>query len=166
MSTRTRTRMDRLLTMPKEVFVCNVHPILHLRLTSIDAMEWTSSVIRMWNFGRGNIPADISSGSPDPSKWGLPAFTTAGGSCNNIDDFFKSHQVTFDTTFCGNWAGQQSIWQQTSCYDPNKYPTCNSYVAANPSVYEDAYWLIKSLKVYQSTPGSTSSSSTSSSTIS
>lgn len=114
------------------------------------AMEWTSDVIQVWNFGANSIPKDIKSGEPDPSKWGKPTFTTAQGKCD-IDSHFKNHKVVLDTTFCGNWAGQSQIWEATSCYDRVKYPTCNSYVAANPEKFKDAYWLINGLKVYKKT---------------
>ncbi|KAF7889742.1 uncharacterized protein EAF02_002157 [Botrytis sinoallii] len=112
------------------------------------AMQWTSDVIRMWNFGPDAIPADITAGTPDPSTWDLPAFTTEGGVCN-IDGLFANHKIIFDTTFCGVYAGKTGFWQETTCYDAEKYPTCDSYVGANPEAYKEAYWLINSVKVYQ-----------------
>ncbi|TGO88463.1 hypothetical protein BPOR_0161g00170 [Botrytis porri] len=109
------------------------------------AMQWTSDVIRMWNFGPHAIPADITAGTPDPSTWDLPAFTTEGGVCN-IDGLFANHKIIFDTTFCGVYAGKIGIWQETTCYDAEKYPTCDSYVGANPEAYKESYWLINSVK--------------------
>jgi hypothetical protein len=35
-------------------------------------MQWTSSFIKIFFFPRNAIPADITSGNPDPTKWGLP----------------------------------------------------------------------------------------------
>lgn len=134
-------------------------------------MEWTSDVIQVWNFAAGNIPSDLASGSPDTSKWGIPTFTTTGG-IGDIDSHFKDHKMVIDTTFCGNWAGKDYLWQATSCYDKEKYPTCSTYVAANPAKYADSYWLINSVKVYQKTDANAtasdwpaSSTSTSASTI-
>ncbi|RAL65983.1 hypothetical protein DID88_005644 [Monilinia fructigena] len=112
------------------------------------AMQWTSDVIRIWNFGPDTIPADITAGTPDPSTWTLPAFTTEGGVCN-IDELFANHKIVFDTSFCGGYAGKTEFWQETTCYDAEKYPTCDSYVRANPAAYKEAYWLINSVKVYQ-----------------
>ncbi|TEY61119.1 hypothetical protein BOTCAL_0174g00010 [Botryotinia calthae] len=126
------------------------------------AMQWTSDVIRMWNFGPDAIPADITAGTPDPSTWDLPAFTTEGGVCN-IDGLFANHHIIFDTTFCGVYAGKTKFWQETTCYDAEKYPTCDSYVGANPEAYKEAYWLINSVKVYQNdTLAATSAASASS----
>lgn len=90
---------------------------------AVYVMEWTNDVIRMWNFRRNQVPENLSNGNPDPSTWGLPSFTTAGGGCN-IPNNFRDHQITLDTTFCGNWAGQPDLWRQTSCYrnNPSMYP--------------------------------------------
>jgi hypothetical protein len=116
------------------------------------AMEWTDSYIKMWSFSPNAIPANIASGKPDTSTWGTPTFTTGGGTCV-INDHFKGHNVVFDTTFCGVYAGQDYFWQQTSCYknNPTKYASCSAYVAANPAAFKDANWIINSLKVYQLT---------------
>jgi len=114
------------------------------------AMEWTSSSIKMWNFSPSQVPQNIKSGQPDPSTWEIPHFTTAGGSCV-IDDHFRNHNIVFDITFCGNYAGQDYFWRQTSCYkdNPGKWPRCIDYVAANPGAFENAYWVVNSVKVYQ-----------------
>lgn len=70
------------------------------------AMEWTSSAINMWFFGRNNIPNGATGANPDPSTWGNPTASFQGGSNCNIDDHFKDNQIVFDTTFCGDWAGE------------------------------------------------------------
>lgn len=112
------------------------------------ATEWTGAHISIWFFPRGSIPSDISSGSPDPSSWGTPEAAFVGG-CN-IDQFFSNQQIVFDTTFCGDWAG--NVWNS----DPvcsSKASTCQSFVQNNPSAFADAYWTVNSLKVYQSGSG-------------
>ncbi|OQU94025.1 hypothetical protein CLAIMM_00447 isoform 1 [Cladophialophora immunda] len=116
------------------------------------ATEWTSSAINIWFFARSAIPSDISSGSPDPSNWGQPLASFAGG-CN-IDEFFNDNQIVFDTTFCGDWAG--NVWTS----DPvcgSKASTCQDFVQNNPSAFQDAYWSVNSLQVFQSTGGDNSS---------
>ncbi|OAP63931.1 hypothetical protein AYL99_03158 [Fonsecaea erecta] len=116
------------------------------------ATEWTSSAISIWFFSRSAIPSDISSGSPDPSNWGQPLASFSGG-CN-IDEFFNNNQIVFDTTFCGDWAG--NVWTS----DPvcgSKASTCESFVQNNPSAFQDAYWSVNSLQVFQSTGGENAS---------
>ena len=108
------------------------------------AMQWESSGIYVWFFPRNAIPADVTSGSPNPSGWGTPTAKFTG--CN-IDQFFMNHNIVFDTTFCGDWAGATSVWS-SSCQASTGAATCQAYVAANPTAFTNAYWLINSVKVY------------------
>lgn len=108
------------------------------------ATEWTSSSIKVFYFSRASIPADIASGQPNPSSWGTPVTSFTGNSCD-ITSNFKNHQIVFDTTFCGQWAGK--IWSNSTC--AALAPTCNEYVAKNPAAFTNAYWTINSVKVYQ-----------------
>jgi hypothetical protein len=43
-----------------------------------------STLIRIWHFARSDIPADITAGKPDPSKWGKPMadFQKSNGGCD------------------------------------------------------------------------------------
>lgn len=107
------------------------------------ATEWTSQAINVWFFPRNAIPSDLSSGSPDPSNWGLPQaqFT---GACD-IDEHVLDQQLVFDITFCGDWAG--NVWSTDATCAP-KAATCNDFVQNNPSAFQDTYWLINSLQVF------------------
>ncbi|KAF2836328.1 glycoside hydrolase family 16 protein [Patellaria atrata CBS 101060] len=107
------------------------------------ATEWTSDAITLWFFPRGSIPNDIYTGNPIPATWGTPTARFRGG-CN-IPSYFRNHNLIFDTTFCGDWAG--NVWGSSpSC--SYRAPTCNDFVRDNPSAFRDAYWSINSLKVY------------------
>lgn len=108
------------------------------------ATEWTSSAIKIWYFPQTALPRDIASGSPNPSRWGVPQANFAGG-CN-IDAHFTNHQIVFDLTFCGDWAG--NVWSSSSC--SALAASCDAYVANNPAAFAEAYWRINSLRVYQS----------------
>lgn len=110
------------------------------------AMEWTSDAINMWFFPRGTDTANALSDSPDPSSWGKPTAGFQGGSDCSIDDHFKDHNLVFDTTFCGDWAGQ--VWGQDPICSA-KAPTCQDFVRDNPAEYKDAFWAINSLKVFK-----------------
>jgi hypothetical protein len=111
----------------------------------VHAMQWTSTGISTYFFPRGAIPADITAGNPDPATWGTPV-TAFGGSGCSIDQHFKNHQIIFDTTFCGDWAG--NVWAQNPTCS-SLATSCSSYVGANPSAFVNAYWLVNSVKVYQ-----------------
>ncbi|KAJ5309467.1 uncharacterized protein N7443_001928 [Penicillium atrosanguineum] len=107
------------------------------------ATEWTSDAINIYFFPNSSVPSDITSGNPDPSGWGTPSASFSGG-CD-IDSHFSELQIVFDITFCGDWAGD--MWSSSTC--SSYASTCNDYVADNPSAFEQTYWEINSLKVYQ-----------------
>ncbi|KAH8594871.1 glycoside hydrolase family 16 protein [Bisporella sp. PMI_857] len=114
------------------------------------ALEWTSTKINIFFFPRNSIPEDITSGQPDPTQWGLPQanFDTVYGSCD-IDTNFPRQTIYFDTTFCGANAGGQAWTDWTTCSADTGTSSCEAYVAGNPGAYDEAYWLINSVKVYQ-----------------
>ncbi|OAP61863.1 hypothetical protein AYL99_04066 [Fonsecaea erecta] len=123
------------------------------------ATEWTSEEISIWFFPRNAIPADISSGNPDPSNWGLPQGQFTGG-CD-IDEKVKDQQLVFDVTFCGDWAGQ--VWSTDATCSPLA-STCQDFVQNNPSAFQDMYWLINSLRVYSENGAAPTSTSTTTAT--
>ncbi|KAF2259698.1 hypothetical protein CC78DRAFT_502797 [Lojkania enalia] len=107
------------------------------------ATEWTDEAITVWFFPRGSIPEDVLGDSPNPSTWGMPA-AKFQGACD-ISSAFSQQQIVFDTTFCGDWAG--NVWNSGSC--ASKADTCEAFVQNNPEAFADAYWAINALKVYQ-----------------
>lgn len=62
-----------------------------------------------------------------------------------MDDHFRNLRLVFDTTFCGDWAG--NTWNQTSC--GQLAPTCEEYVSKNPQAFGEAYWAVNTLQVFQ-----------------
>ncbi|KAL3427500.1 endo-1,3(4)-beta-glucanase [Phlyctema vagabunda] len=108
------------------------------------ATQWTSDYIRIWFFRRGAVPADITAGEPDPSLWGLPD-SNFQGNCD-IDEHFADHSIIFDTTFCGDWGA--NVWK-TDAVCSSLAPTCVDYVASYPGAFQNAYWAVNSIKVYQ-----------------
>ncbi|KAH0832512.1 endo-1,3(4)-beta-glucanase [Fonsecaea pedrosoi] len=113
------------------------------------AMQWTSDFISVWFFPRGSIPSDITSKTPNPSSWGLPA-AKMQGSCV-FDQHFQAHKIILNNAFCGEYAGATSVWNSTtnSCAINTGYSTCNAYVAAQPGAFQQSYWSINSIRVYQ-----------------
>jgi hypothetical protein len=107
------------------------------------ATQWNSDAISVFFFPRGSIPEDVLGDSPNPSTWGKPAAKFAGA-CD-IDKMFAEQKIIIDTTFCGQWAGNE--WEDSSC--GKKANTCEEYVRDNPEAFTEAYWEINALKVYQ-----------------
>ncbi|KAG2079230.1 glycoside hydrolase family 16 protein [Suillus decipiens] len=59
---------------------------------------------------------------------------------------FDAHSIVFDLTFCGDWAGSESVWNASTC--AAKASTCKNFVDNHPSEFTEAYWEINSLKIY------------------
>lgn len=120
----------------------------------VHVMYWSESDgISIYFFSKGNVPDDISSGSPDPSNWGQPQAHWPATQCN-IGNYFYNHVVVFTNTVCGDWAGSGSVWgnamngQSQSCQAMTGQGSCQAYLGNNPDM-SDAYWTINSLKIYQ-----------------
>ena len=115
------------------------------------ALEWTSAFINIHFFPRNAIPADLASSNsstaaaPNPSAWAKPSASFTG--CN-IDAHFKDMSMIFDTTFCGQWAGKPDVWSaDKTC--AAKAGTCADYVKSNPQAFQDAYWAVNSVRVWE-----------------
>jgi hypothetical protein len=65
---------------------------------------WAKDGIQMWYFPRGQIPKDITDGTPNPSTWGMPVASFSSTTCD-MNQHFHDHVLTFDITLCGDWAG-------------------------------------------------------------
>ncbi|ORY74605.1 endo-beta-glucanase [Protomyces lactucae-debilis] len=117
---------------------------LNERGGAVIVTEWTSKTIKIWQFfDRAALPADLASTSPDPSTWDvLPDALFQDFECP-IDKIFRDHVVLINTSLCGDWAG--NTYGTSTCPGTS----CNAYVSGNPQAFKDAYWAIRSLRVYQ-----------------
>jgi hypothetical protein len=110
----------------------------------IYATEWTNDHISIYHFAAGSAPADIAAGAPNPAGWGQPAASWPASGCN-IGGIFKNHNIVFDNTFCGEWAG--AVWgNDNTC--KAKAGSCQDYVANHGADFAESFWEINSLKVY------------------
>ncbi|KAH6914153.1 endo-1,3(4)-beta-glucanase chain A [Coprinopsis sp. MPI-PUGE-AT-0042] len=104
--------------------------------------------IWFWSRSDSTVPLSVKYGGErvdiGPS-WGLPEASFTFETCSYLDHF-DNHQVVFDLTFCGDWAG--SAFELSGC-GPMK---CEDYVDQNPWAFENAFWEINSLRVYRPLP--------------
>jgi hypothetical protein len=104
--------------------------------------EWIlDGTIKIWFFSRLNIPDDISSNKPSPSKWNSPyvVFQPCKG-------HFKDLQIIINTTLCGQWAG--AVFPSING-NPGGNESCLGYLNDKNVKLDKAYWLINSIKVFQ-----------------
>ena len=120
------------------------------------ATEWTSAAISIFFFPRGSVPPDITAGRPNPSSWGEPV-ARFQGDCD-MEKSFRDLRIVFDTTFCGDWAGE--VWTGSTC-ESTTQQTCEDFVAHNAHAFEDAYWSVNALRVYRTNASSAAASSSS-----
>ncbi|KAI2633881.1 concanavalin A-like lectin/glucanase domain-containing protein [Xylaria nigripes] len=107
----------------------------------IMAMEWRDQGIRMWQFSRDAIPANIVAKQPDPSTWGEAAADFPDTDCS-ISSHFRNQSIIIDIDLCGQFAG--GVYPQSGC--PS---TCTDFVANNPAAFADAFWEFGAFEVYQ-----------------
>ncbi|KAG8713299.1 hypothetical protein FRC08_013431 [Ceratobasidium sp. 394] len=119
------------------------------------AMRWDTSGISVFFFPREAIPSDITAEQPMPSTWGTPAGNWPAQNCDPFS-FMKEHMIIFDTTLCGDLAGNAN-WnianvagQGASCAASTGYSTCLDYIRNEGAAFNEAYWEVKSVKVYTS----------------
>jgi hypothetical protein len=73
---------------------------------------WTNQSIQIWHFPRTAIPQDITDMNPNPSSWPTPQAVFTNNQCD-MSTHFHDHQLVFDTTICGDFAGSQ--YPQSGC---------------------------------------------------
>ncbi|KAI1207953.1 glycoside hydrolase family 16 protein [Annulohypoxylon truncatum] len=115
------------------------------------ALEWDSEDLKLWHFPRSTIPDDIVYGhvvGPDPSSWGPPHAVFGGSSCKP-ENYFFNMSLVINTNFCGDYAG--NIWGKADQCN-QLAPTCEEFVANNPHSFQEAYWDINYIDVYQYGP--------------
>ncbi|KAM5374913.1 hypothetical protein ACJZ2D_006257 [Fusarium nematophilum] len=108
----------------------------------IMAMEWRGEGIRMWQFGRDEIPSDIEGKNPNPSSWGTALADFPNTDCN-IGSHFKNNSIVVNIDLCGDLV--YSAWDDSGCSG-----NCTDLVANNPEAFTNAYWEFGSFEVYQS----------------
>ena len=106
--------------------------------------EWIlDGTIKVWFFSRLNIPDDINSNNPNPSKWNEPYvnFQPCIG-------HFKDLKIIINTTLCGQWAG--NVFPSINGIPPGGgMNSCLGYLSDKNAKLDKAYWLINSIKVFQ-----------------
>lgn len=75
------------------------------------AMELRNEGIRTWQFPRASIPADITSGTPDPSTWTEATADFPNTDCD-IGSHFKNQSIIANIDLCGSWAGTAKIFNE------------------------------------------------------
>jgi hypothetical protein len=105
--------------------------------------EFAESGVSIWFFSRPNIPATLQNqtGDVNITALGTPLANWPSTTCDM--SFIQPQHLTLNIDLCGDFAGNTEIFAQTcsgSCFA--------DYVLGPPSVYDNAYFEIKSIRTY------------------
>jgi len=113
---------------------------------AVFVVNWQTTGLSIYIFGRDNVPADITACNPNPASWNaVPAAQFSGSGCD-FNSSLSTMQIITDTTFCGDWAGK--VWESSGAVAATGAKTCTEYVTKNATAFKDAYFEIASIKVY------------------
>ncbi|PSN62715.1 hypothetical protein BS50DRAFT_446482, partial [Corynespora cassiicola Philippines] len=113
------------------------------------AMQLEFGGISIWYFPHGTEPGDIASEKPTPAKWPSPVMRFVPAQCD-ILAVWKEMRIVLNINFCGSYAG--SCWVDgcgSTCKALTGVSTCGEYVLNNPTAFKEAFFLIRSIKLYQ-----------------
>ncbi|KAI1795701.1 concanavalin A-like lectin/glucanase domain-containing protein [Ganoderma leucocontextum] len=74
--------------------------------------------------------------------WGQPAAVFEFGAECSDAEHFDAHNLVFDLTFCGDWAGD--AYATSGCPGTS----CGDFVDGNPAAFKNAYWEINAMHIY------------------
>lgn len=109
------------------------------------ATVWDSSGVRTYRWARAAVPPAVSARTaPHEADWGVPyARFDFGNECDA--SHFHEHQLIFDLTLCGDWAGGTFASQ---CADVARGASCEAFVSQGAHMAE-AYWEVKYVDVWE-----------------
>ncbi|KAH8710636.1 putative glycosidase C21B10.07 [Beauveria bassiana] len=107
------------------------------------AVEWRDDGIRMWQFARDSIPADVTGKKPTPDAWGTAAADFPNTHCD-VGARFSNHSIVANIDLCGDLV--EASWKEAGCGGGSN---CTNFVATNPSAFTNAYWEFGAFEVYQ-----------------
>ncbi|KAK4686775.1 hypothetical protein P7C73_g3342, partial [Tremellales sp. Uapishka_1] len=125
--------------------------------------ELSETGISIWFFSRTDIPSAVTNAnaSIDTRELGTPSAFWSNTGCN-IQNYFKAQSLILDITLCGSWAGQSAILASTGCSALTGTETCYETYVLDGANYADAYFEIKSIKVYSNGTASTNATTSTS----
>lgn len=125
-----------------------------------EAFLWTSEEIKIYTWPHGTEPAGLDKDRIDLEAWTEKKPSMHLRSCN-IDLAFQAQKLLLDIAFCGDPVDQ--LWNtadhkgEKTCLQETKVPTCQEFVAKNPSSFKDVYFQIRDIRYFELKPETTSS---------
>ncbi|KAF2186909.1 glycoside hydrolase family 16 protein, partial [Zopfia rhizophila CBS 207.26] len=135
-------------------------PGYSLMQLEVYTMEWTRESIKIWFFPSALIPYSLTFPSSyypsyshtDLSTWAPPSASFSGPYSFSFGDKFFNHTIVIDITFCGGWAGGsygKTIPICPKLEGASAQDSCKTFVENNRQAFVEAYWGIRSHRVWQ-----------------
>ncbi|KAM3502187.1 hypothetical protein MY11210_009144 [Beauveria gryllotalpidicola] len=118
----------------------------------IQALEWTSDAIKLYNWPIDAAPSNIESSNPDTSSWGTPSAQFIKPGCDT-EKTLSNQRLDFSLGFCGS----ELLWSSDYA-DDNYGPTCSvitgqkschGHVANKPQAFENYYFEVENIRIFQ-----------------
>merc|ERR1712241_1583381 len=122
----------------------------------VTVLYWDRSIgIKIWDLKRNDVPSvftktTTSISDSDLDALGTPAAYFPFGCDVCTPQTFNDNQIVINIALCGDWAGEKTLWSSSGCAASTGYSSCSDFVRNNPSAFNNAYWDINWLKVFQS----------------
>ena len=111
---------------------------------AVYAIEWLPTAVNVWLWFRPSVPPEITNNSTlDPTNWGKPNAQLLGD-CHLDPNLKQELNIRIHSTFCPPWAREDYF--RSECFPAA--PVCTHFVASNPAAFEEAYWLINHIRIY------------------
>lgn len=128
-----------------------------LTLSATTPADAIAHSVFIWRWPRNAVPADVTAGAPVPSSWGTPMAAWGAATCDPVKYFkdlsivmcvplslslparLEADEGSSNITTCGDWAGGEWVWQQSTC--SQKYAAC-SVAVADPANFAKAYVVV------------------------
>jgi len=119
--------------------------------------------IKIWDIPRSSVPSWMTSSTSaitesQLSSLGTPAaYFPFGSHCPN--SHFNDNHIIFNIALCGDWPN--GVWSSSGCQSSTGKSSCPDYVwGASPSAFNNAYFEVNYLKVFQYSSSVTDGGST------
>ncbi|KAM3547483.1 hypothetical protein ARSEF4850_010000 [Beauveria asiatica] len=119
----------------------------------IQALEWTSDAIKLYNWPIDAAPSNIKSSNPDTSSWGTPSAQFTKPGCDT-QKAFSTQTLQFSLSFCQSLV--QTLWSRTLA-DSKGGPTCRAltgeyfcdgYIRNKPEAFKNFYFEVEDIRIF------------------
>ncbi|KAL1748320.1 glycoside hydrolase family 16 protein [Schizophyllum fasciatum] len=117
------------------------------------AMQLSNDGVSMWWWPRDQVPADVTSGGPNPSSWGQSVVTYSSATCD-MGSHFQDLMLIITNNLGGTFP--EGVWhtagaggQDQSCADITGFGSAADFVQNSGASFADAQFIINSFTIYR-----------------